>query len=152
MCQYLLATATLTSTLRHLTCNHKGHLFEPANSGVMCSLQLPSEHPRDPGTARLRLARPSSPCVSGGQLTPSEKPPGSSRLQEPREASATKPHVEAPSKSYPEAMLELCYAWICLVHTPNIRSFVRAFQSLNLEESHRSSHPSCFFSSRLSSI
>ena len=39
MCQYLLATATLTSTFQHLTCNRKGHLFEPANwSVVSCAL------------------------------------------------------------------------------------------------------------------
>ena len=86
----------------------------------MCSLQLPSKHPRDPGIARLRFAPPSCPCGSGGQQTPSEKPPESSWFQQPREASATKPHVEAPSKSYTRAMLELHYTWRCLVHTPNI--------------------------------
>ena len=103
MCQYLLAPATSTSTLRHLTCNRKV-------IRAIC-LNLQSEHPRGSGTARLRFAPPSCPCVSGGQLTPSEKPPGSSWLQQLREASATKPQVEAPSKSYAE---------LCLVHTPNI--------------------------------
>ena len=74
-------------------------------------LALTVEHPRDPGIARLRFAPPSSPCGSGGEPLASVKPLWSSWLQEPREASATKPHVEAPSKSYAE---------LCLVHTPTI--------------------------------